>query len=228
MRDETFDLEEHIGVKCLGTLEGECLNQCLIVNAVSGLSVGLVLVDQRGKVVWLNRAALKLLGAEASECTGSPIDHVLKTPTLQAFWHDAVNSNENAYAEISVHWPKAMDLKVNATRCLDGKGREIGRAMLLCDITQERALQVKLSQAVANHLLSLTGGHTSPEPVARLTQQELRMLRFVGQGMGNAEIAEQNKISTSTVRSHLKNLYRKLDLSSRAEAVSFAIRHHLV
>jgi PAS domain S-box-containing protein len=215
-------------VKCLGALEGECLNQCLIVNAVSGLSVGLVLVDPRGKVVWLNRSAEKLLGTDASECGGRPIEHVLKTPQLQAFWHDAIDSNENAYAEITVHWPRAMELKVNATRCLDDKGQEIGRAMLVCDITQERAVQVKLSHAVANHLLSLTSGRTVPEPVAHLTQQELKMLRLVGQGLGNTDIAKQNNISTSTVRSHLKNLYKKLELGSRAEAVSFAIRHHLI
>ncbi|HVP10208.1 MAG TPA: LuxR C-terminal-related transcriptional regulator [Phycisphaerae bacterium] len=215
-------------MKCLGALNGECLNQCLIVNAVSGLSVGLVLVDHRGKVVWLNRTAEKLLGVELAACSGRSMDHVLKNPQMLAFWHDVANKDANAYAEISVRWPKAMDLKVNATRCLDGEGREIGRAMLVCDITQERAVQVTLSQAVATHLLSLTSGHMPPEPVARLTQQELRMLRLVGQGLGNTEIAAQNNISTSTVRSHLKNLYKKLGLSSRAEAVSFAIRHHLV
>jgi PAS domain S-box-containing protein len=215
-------------VKCVGTLDGECQNQCLIVNAVMGLSVGLVLVDHRGKVVWLNRTAERLLGVEADMCTGRPMDHVVKNPELLAFWHDSVERSVNAYIEVSVHWPKPMDLKVNATRCLDDRGKEIGRAMLVCDITQERAVQVQLSQDVAHHLLSLTRGHMPPEPVARLTQQELRMLRLVGQGLGNTEIAQKSKISPSTVRSHLKNLYRKLNLSSRAEAVSFSIRHHLV
>jgi DNA-binding CsgD family transcriptional regulator len=214
-------------VKCLGGTDGECLNQCLIVNAVSGLSVGLVLVDQRGKVVWLNRAAEKLLNVELAACSGRPVDQVLKNPQLQAFWHDATAKETDSYAEVAVHSPRTMDLTVNATRCLDFEGNEIGRAILVCDVTQERAVQVKLSQAVANHLLSLTSGHAAPEPIGQMTQQELRILRLVGQGLGNTEIAERTRIATSTVRSHLKNLYKKLNLNSRAEAVSFSIRHHL-
>jgi DNA-binding CsgD family transcriptional regulator len=61
-----------------------------------------------------------------------------------------------------------------------------------------------------------------------LTHQEVRILRLVGQGLRNDEIAEQAHISASTVRSHLKSVYRKLKLGSRAEAVSYAIRNHLV
>jgi LuxR family transcriptional regulator, maltose regulon positive regulatory protein len=49
----------------------------------------------------------------------------------------------------------------------------------------------------------------------------------VGQGLGNDDIARNAHISPSTVRSHLKNLYRKLNLGSRAEAVRFAVLHHL-
>ena len=211
-----------------GAVNGECLNQCFIVNAVMGLSVGLLLVDHRGKAVWMNRTAERLLGVESAACTGRAMDHVLKNPELLAFWHDVAGRTMNADIEVSVHWPKPMDLKINATRCVDERGKEMGWAMLICDITQERAVQVQLSQDVAHHLLSLTRGHMPPEPVARLTQQELRMLRLVGQGLGNTEIAQNSRISPSTVRSHLKNLYKKLNLTSRAEAVSFAIRHHLV
>jgi len=66
-----------------------------------------------------------------------------------------------------------------------------------------------------------------PQPVAHLTSQELRVLRLVGGGLGNDEIARRMAISVATVRSHLKRLYRKLHLRSRAEAVSFATRNHL-
>ena len=41
-------------------------------------------------------------------------------------------------------------------------------------------------------------------------------------------LADEFEISLSTVRSHLKNIYRKLGLSSRAEAVSFAARNNLL
>ena len=215
-------------MNCLGQLGGDCLHQCLIYNAMTGLSVGLVLVDRSGKLVWLNRTAEELLGVELNGHAGQPLQKALKTPEVAAFWLDARQSDENTFAELTVHWPRPMDLRVNATCCFDQEGKEIGRAMLVHDVTLERSVQVKLSQAVADRLLALTSGHMPPQPVASLTQQELRIFRLVGRGLGNDQIASQTNISASTVRSHLKTLYKKLNLRSRAEAVSFAIRHHLV
>jgi DNA-binding CsgD family transcriptional regulator len=56
---------------------------------------------------------------------------------------------------------------------------------------------------------------------------QIAILRLVGRGIGNAEIAEKAHLSPFTVRSHLKSLYRKLKLASRPEAVAYAIRHHM-
>lgn len=217
-------------MKCvgLGNPEGECLNHCLIINAVAGLAVGVILIDRTGKLVWLNRTAESLLNVRLEASSGRSIQQILNAPQLAAFWQDVREQKENAFAEFSVQWPREMELKINATRCLDNDGNEIGRALLVCDVTRERTVQVQLSQAVATRLLALTSGHMPPKPVANLTQQELRILRMVGQGLGNDDIAAQVKISASTVRSHLKSLYKKLNLGSRSEAVSFSVRHHLV
>jgi DNA-binding CsgD family transcriptional regulator len=207
---------------------GECPDDCLVFQAVAGLSVGLVLADAHAKVLWLNRAAERLLGAESAAQVGHPLEHALKDPELSAFWQDALRSTEDSYGELSLRWPREVEVRLSVTRCQDPRGRSIGRALLIYDVTVERTVQVKLSQAVATRLLALTSGHMPPEPVASLTHQELRMLRAVGRGLGNDEIAWETKISSSTVRSHLKSLYRKLNLGSRSEAVSFAVRHHLV
>jgi DNA-binding CsgD family transcriptional regulator len=209
------------------SLDSNCLDDCLIAQAVAGLSVGLLLVSRSGKVMWLNRTAERIVGAEAAACVGRPIEQALKDPQLSAFWDDATNADGDHFAEVSVRWPSELELKLHATHCLDHDGAELGRALLICDVTDERTVQVKLSQAVATRLLDLTSGHMPPEPVANLTHQELRILLLVGRGLGNDEIAQKTNISASTVRSHLKSLYRKLNFASRAEAVSYAIRNHL-
>jgi len=197
-------------------LDGDCLEDCLIVQAVAGLSVGVVLTNN-------------LLGMPGAQCIGQPFHQVLRDPQLAAFWHDAEHHDRNYMGEVSVRWPKPLDLKLNATRCVDRSGVEIGRALLFCDVTDEVAVQVRLSQAVANRLLDLAGGDGTPAaPVTSLTPQEFRILRLVGRGMSNDEIADQASISPSTVRSHLKSAYRKLGLGSRAEAVAYAARNHLV
>ena len=205
----------------------ECLHDCLIARALSGLCVGLILTNSEGKAVWLNRAAKGMLGLSGDEYAGQPLDRLLKDLQLAAFWQEAAEKDGNLLAEVAVKWPHTLVLKANATRYVDNDGTEIGRALLFCDVTAEQNVQVELSQAVARRLLALTAGHMPPEPVANLTQQELRILRLVGRGMGNEEIGGEVGISSSTVRSHLKNVYRKLSLHSRAEAVSYATRNHL-
>lgn len=205
----------------------ECADACLIAQGVAGLSVGLVLINPAGKVSWLNRAAEHVLGSTAAQCVGQPVGRVLKDPQLAAFWQDAANSSGNHLASVSLGWPKPLELKVNATHCVDQDGTPIGRALLICDVTDECAVQVRLTQAMADRLSWLADASAPSAPLASLTHQEFRILRLVGQGLGNDGIAEAVGISSATVRSHLKNLYRKLALTSRAGAVSYAVRNHL-
>jgi LuxR family maltose regulon positive regulatory protein len=51
-----------------------------------------------------------------------------------------------------------------------------------------------------------------------LTEQEQRVLGLLGAGLTNLEIAEELVISLNTVKSHVKSIYRKLDVGSRREA----------
>lgn len=205
----------------------DCEDACLLAQAVGGLSIGLVLVDTHGRVVWLNRAAEHVLGTPRTQCVGRAIGQVLKDPQLAAFWRDAGEIEGHHMADIALRWPKRADLKANASRCYSPDGVLIGRAMLFCDVTDDRAVQVKLSQAVAHRLIGMAGGAADDGPPAGLTGQELRVLRLVGRGLSNDVIASEIGVSSSTVRSHLKSVYRKLALCSRAAAVSYAVRNNL-
>jgi len=51
-----------------------------------------------------------------------------------------------------------------------------------------------------------------------LSDQEIRVLRLIAAGMSNAEVARELIISINTVKTHVKNIYRKLSVNSRAEA----------
>lgn len=209
------------------TLDCECAKNCMIVQAISGLSIGVILVDPDGRITWLNRAATNILGVNQEECLQAPIESLLRDPELARFWESAASADGNILESVSVHWPGRLELKLSATRYRDVNGDELGRALVVCDVTADRRLQVEMSQAVASRLLDITNEHQAPNVTSRLTQQELRVLRLVGGGLSNDEIASQVSISASTVRSHLKSVYRKLGLGSRSEAVSFAVRNHL-
>ena len=61
-----------------------------------------------------------------------------------------------------------------------------------------------------------------------LTPRETEILRAVAEGMPNKQIARQLWLSEQTVKYHLTNLYRKLGVTSRTEAVRHAYEHGLI
>jgi pimeloyl-ACP methyl ester carboxylesterase/DNA-binding CsgD family transcriptional regulator len=62
-------------------------------------------------------------------------------------------------------------------------------------------------------------------PMAALTERERLALRLLCEGRSNAQIAWQLGIAEKTVRNHVSNLYRKLGVRSRAQAIVLAYRH---
>ncbi|MBI5668544.1 MAG: response regulator transcription factor [Chloroflexi bacterium] len=61
-----------------------------------------------------------------------------------------------------------------------------------------------------------------------LTDREREVLGLITQGMNNREIADHLTISRSTVKNHVSNIFSKLNVSNRAEAVALAVQHRLV
>jgi two-component system response regulator DevR len=67
----------------------------------------------------------------------------------------------------------------------------------------------------------------SPAPVVganALSERETAVLEAVARGLSNREIGRQLWISEQTVKFHLRNVYRKLGISSRTEAARYAYR----
>ena len=69
----------------------------------------------------------------------------------------------------------------------------------------------------------------APDAAAHpLTRREVEVVRLLAAGVKTREIGEQLHISPTTVRNHIQNVLRKLDLHSRVEVVSWAHRHKLL
>jgi len=61
-----------------------------------------------------------------------------------------------------------------------------------------------------------------------LTERQIRILKYVSQGFSSKEIAEKLNISYYTVTTHIKNIYNKLQVNSRTEAIFEAMRLGLI
>ena len=65
----------------------------------------------------------------------------------------------------------------------------------------------------------------TPEP---LTEREVTVLRLVGEGWDNRDIAEELHITDATVRTHVSNIMSKLYLANRVQAALYALREGLI
>jgi DNA-binding NarL/FixJ family response regulator len=89
--------------------------------------------------------------------------------------------------------------------------------------------ELVMASAVANRVLEmLTGTTTTKEFYDGMTTREIEILRLLAGGMANKQIAYQLSISEKTVRNHVSNMYEKLHVYDRSQAVLYAVRKGLV
>jgi DNA-binding NarL/FixJ family response regulator len=78
---------------------------------------------------------------------------------------------------------------------------------------------------------AVSGTESKPEGEAQkagLTPSEERVLEALSRGLSNREIAQELWLTQQTVKFHLTNIYRRLGVSNRTEAVRYAYKHRLV
>jgi DNA-binding NarL/FixJ family response regulator len=64
--------------------------------------------------------------------------------------------------------------------------------------------------------------------ISDLTKRELEVLKLLSVGMYNKEIAEKLEISERTVKNHVSNIFKKLEVTDRTQAAVFTIRNNLI
>jgi DNA-binding NarL/FixJ family response regulator len=84
--------------------------------------------------------------------------------------------------------------------------------------------EVVFSSALAARVLAwfARGGRSAAVPFPELTERELEVLDLVARGLTNAAIAQRLVVSDKTVRNHVSNVFAKLHVADRAEAVARA------
>lgn len=66
------------------------------------------------------------------------------------------------------------------------------------------------------------------EKLEELTVREVEVLKMLSKGLLNKEIAATLNISERTVKNHVSNIFKKINVSDRTQAAVFAIRHNIV
>jgi two-component system, NarL family, response regulator DevR len=94
----------------------------------------------------------------------------------------------------------------------------VGRGEALLDPTLTQRVFARVREAARKEYA---------EAFADLTDQEMRILSHVAEGKTNREIAEVLYLGEGTVRNYVSSILRKLNLTNRAEAAAYAVKHSL-
>lgn len=81
--------------------------------------------------------------------------------------------------------------------------------------------------SIMDRIISVVGRDLKEKTLDQLTPTEFQVLRLIGQGKSNDEIADALFISKNTVRSHIKSIYAKLNTHSRLQLALYAINSAL-
>ncbi len=170
--------------------------------------------------------------AEVGQRHGS----LLRALLLQAVAFHADNDGQKAAESLA----RAVSLAEpeQPLRVFADEGQPIALLLeKLLDMQRKGQLALPISSEYAARLLTTMGKNApSPTPKHRtvghladmLSPRELEVLRLLADGLESNEIAERLFIAVDTARTHIKNIYSKLGVHSRWEAIKHAEEYHLL
>lgn len=119
---------------------------------------------------------------------------------------------------------KAIDIGADGYILKDSGSDELRQAILSI-IEGETYIQPSLIPSLNSRLINRD---IDKERLDSLTKREVEILAQVASGMFNKEIAVNLSISERTVKNHLSNIFKKIDVSDRTQAAVFAIRNNII
>lgn len=92
----------------------------------------------------------------------------------------------------------------------------------------EAVLHPTIARRVVNRFAPAGGVKPPVDALEQLTEREMEVLQLAARGLKNQEIAQELSLSVRTVQTHLSNIFGKMNVGSRTEAVLEALRRGLI
>lgn len=119
---------------------------------------------------------------------------------------------------------KAVEIGINGYVLKDSESAVLKKAIVSI-ASGENFIQPNLIPALNAKMMEKSEDRLKLD---NLTDREIEVLKLLAVGMYNKEVAENLEISERTVKNHVSNIFKKLDVTDRTQAAVFAIRNGLV
>ena len=210
------------------------LGEGMLDQALAGSGDGVFVIGADGQIVLWNRSAERILGYTAREVIGRRCCDV--------FVGRDADANRLCYQGCHVMTLVKMGEPIQtfdmSTRTKAGTPVWINVSILVVPPNGTvGTLTIHLFRDVTatKELLTLIRERLSPPTSDAgaaasgvLTRRELELLRLMTLGLNTAAAAERMHVSPATIRNHVQNIFGKLGVHSRLEAVAYANKHRLL
>ena len=120
---------------------------------------------------------------------------------------------------------KSMKIGVNGYVLKDSDSKDLKKA--ICAVYRgEKYIQPNLTPILKETLRRRAENRASEFEL--LTKRELQVLELLSEGLLNKEIAYKLDISEKTVKNHISNIFKKINVSDRTQAAIYAIKNNIV
>lgn len=119
---------------------------------------------------------------------------------------------------------KAVEIGVDGYLLKDSESAELKKAIQTV-VDGETYIQPDLIPALNSKMVERDSDN---DKIESLTRRELQVLKLLAVGSYNKEIAEELGISERTVKNHVSNIFKKLEVTDRTQAAVFTIRNNLI
>ena len=149
------------------------------------------------------------------------MDGIEATQKIMADWPQAKIIIVTSFLDDEKVYP-AMEAGASSYLLKTSSAAEIAQA-IRSTYQGHKVIEPAVTEKIIEHRLD----QARPKPHDELTNRELDVLRLIGQGYSNQAIAEALVITLKAVKTHVSNIFTKLEVEDRTQAAIYAVHHHL-
>jgi PAS domain S-box-containing protein len=223
------------------------MRQSDLLDTLCNTADGVFIVDADQRIVRWNKGAERILKYTEAEVLNHDCYRVIAGRDYQ----DRLWCHSHCKVQSCLGKGCTMDNYDLLTRTNDGQpvwlnisvlspsgGNERYTAHIMRDVTREKSVGQALEQFLSTLGMQGSGKAEGSKPVAArasqtenplaLSNREVEVLRLLAEGLSTKALGERLGISHFTARNHIQNILVKLDLHSKAQAVSYAFKKGII